>query len=183
MFASMRPSILLPVLALAMPMLSGADMAYAQMAEPSQATCTAPAPLPETLAGWASPAAVKAAGTDKGLAKAALTAGKAATVTLLPTPRVAYALRPEKPGGSVSYGGLLRFTVAQAGSWRVALSSGAWVDVVKDGTASVSTAHGHGPDCTGVRKMVDHSLTPGVYTLQIAANGAETMTVMVTPLS
>lgn len=91
-------------------------------------------------------------------------------------------MRPEKPGGTVSHGGVLRFTVAEEGVWRIALSSGAWVDVVKDGKASTSVAHGRGPDCSGIRKMVDYRLSPGTYLLQIAANGFDTLTVMVARL-
>jgi hypothetical protein len=84
--------------------------------------------------------------------------------------------------GSVSYGGLIGVTVAQPGSYRVALSSGAWIDLVRDGKAVTSTAHGHGPACTGVLKMVDFPLTPGRYTLQIGANGGARMTVLVARL-
>lgn len=45
-----------------------------------------------------------------------------------------------------------------------------------------STVHGHGPHCTGIRKMADFPLTPGTYTLQIAANGQRQMTVLVARL-
>lgn len=144
------------------------------------APCAAPADLPEALAGWRSPTSAKAGGMQ---AKAvALTPGKAVTLALLPTPKVTYPLRPEKPGGSVSFGGLASFTVAQAGTWRVALGLGAWVDVVKDGKAMTSIAHGHGPDCSGIRKMVDYSLTPGRYLLQVAANGSDSLPLLVTRL-
>lgn len=119
---------------------------------------------------------------SKMVAKATLVPGRAATLTLAPTPTVKYPLRPEKPGGTVSFGGLAGFTVKQAGTWRVALGAGAWIDVVKDGKAAVSVAHGHGPDCTGVRKMVDYQLTPGVYILQIAASAETALTVLVTRL-
>jgi hypothetical protein len=53
-----------------------------------------------------------------------LVPGKAAAVALLPTPEVHYPLRPEKPGGSVSHGGLLALEVARAGTYRVAIGSG-----------------------------------------------------------
>lgn len=125
------------------------------------------------LTGTSSCAAPKALQFDN------LAPGKAVSLTLLPTPKVTYPLRPEKPGGTVSFGGLLRFTVAEEGIWRVALSSGAWVDVVKDGKAATSVAHGRGPDCSGIRKMVDYRLAPGTYTLQVAANGSDSMTLMV----
>lgn len=103
-------------------------------------------------------------------------------LSLLPTPKVSYPVRPEKPGGTVSYGGIVRFTVAEEGAWRVALGSGAWIDVIRDGKASPSIAHGRGPDCTGIRKMVDYRLSPGTYVLQIAANGSDTVTLMVARL-
>lgn len=144
--------------------------------------CTVPAEIPAALAGWAAPGAMQAAASVKASATARMTPGKAAQLELLPTPKVAYLLRPEKPGGSVSFGGLTSFTVADEGVWRVALSSGAWVDVVKDGAALQSVAHGRGPDCSGIRKMVDYRLSPGTYTLQVAANGTDAVTLLVARL-
>ncbi|WCT73977.1 homogentisate 1,2-dioxygenase [Sphingomonas naphthae] len=151
------------------------------MADHPAPQCAAtPAPLPPELSGWATRSAITAATTPAGLKAATLTLGKGADATLGQTSGVTYVVRPEKPGGSVSYGGLFAFTVAKAGTYRVALGSGAWIDVLKGKTASVSTAHGHGPDCTGVRKMVDFALTPGKYVLQVAANGSATLPLMVT---
>jgi hypothetical protein len=53
---------------------------------------------------------------------------------------------------------------------------------VRDEQAVKSTAHGHGPNCTGIRKMVDYPLTPGPYILQISANGQPQMTVLLARL-
>jgi homogentisate 1,2-dioxygenase len=64
----------------------------------------------------------------------------------------------------------------------VALGSGAWIDVLKGKAAMASVAHGHGPDCSGIRKMVDFRLSPGRYTLQIAANGEQTLPLMIARL-
>lgn len=169
------------LLVCALPALIAGPSVQAQQAAASPA-CTAPAELPAALAGWAAPGTMKAAASAKGSAVARLAAGKAVVLKLLPTPKVSYPLRPEKPGGSVSYGGLTSFTVAEEGVWRVALSSGAWVDVVKDGASSQSVAHGRGPDCSGIRKMVDYQLTPGTYTLQIAASGSDALTLLVVRL-
>jgi hypothetical protein len=155
--------------------------AAAQMDHAAPA-CAAPAALPAGLATWRNPVPLVAGRDRKSATKAALTPGQAAMLTLSRTPQVHYPLRPDKPGGTVSFGGLAAFTVKEAGTWRVALGSGAWVDVVKDGKAAVSVAHGHGPDCTGVRKMVDYQLTPGSYTLQLAANAEDSLTVLVTRL-
>lgn len=148
-------------------------------AQPVQASCAAPVKPEGELAAWAQPSTLHAAGNGKALASASLAIGQAARVELLETPSVHYALRPEKPGGSVSYGGMIRVSVAEAGTYRVALGSGAWIDMVADGKAAVSTAHGHGPECTGIRKIVNFALEPGDYTLQIAANGTAETTVLV----
>jgi hypothetical protein len=140
------------------------------------------APPPAELAGWTGRVAVSAAGKIEALGAATLAPGKGADVTLLPTPDVTYPVRPGHPGGSVSSGGLLGFTIVQAGTYRVAIGSGAWLEVVRGTETLVSTAHGPGPACTGVRKMVDFALTPGDYLLEIAGNGTPTLPVLVTKL-
>jgi hypothetical protein len=169
------------LLVCALPMSLAGPFVQAQQIVTSP-VCAAPVEIPPALAGWTAPDAMKAAASVKASATAPLTPGRAVRLKLLPTPKVAYPLRPEKPGGSVSFGGLISFTVAEEGVWRVALSSGAWVDVVNDGKASQSVAHGRGPDCSGIRKMVDYRLAPGTYTLQIAANGADVLTLLVARL-
>ena len=103
-------------------------------------------------------------------------------VSLLPTPSVHYPLQPEKPGGSVSHGGLLGFTITEAGTYRIALGSAAWIDVVRGGKPVTSTAHGHGPACSTIRKMVDFPLMPGRYILQVSANAGAGLPVLVTRL-
>lgn len=148
----------------------------------STPACEGPASIPETMASWAAPVPMKAAKDGKALKSAEVTPGQAVTLSLLPTPDVRYPLRPEKPGGSVSHGGLARFTVTEAGTWRVALGSAAWIDVVKDGKAAPSVTHGHGPACSGIRKMVGYDLTPGTYTLQIAGSPSANITALVTKL-
>jgi hypothetical protein len=152
-----------------------------QQESPLKHDCPAgPVALPPELASWASPAPITA-GTDAAkLGGATLAIGQAVDAGLAHTSDIRYPLRPEQPGGSVSYGGIFAFTVAQAGTYRVAEGSGAWIDVVKDGKAIESTAHGHGPDCSTVRKMVDFPLEPGTYTLQIAANGQARLPLIVT---
>lgn len=144
--------------------------------------CTAPAALPEALASWARPVPIMSAKDRAGARAVVLKPGQAVTMALHQTPFVTYPLRPAKPGGSVSFGGLAMFRVEQGGTWRVALGAGAWVDVVSGKVAATSIAHGHGPDCSGIRKMVDYTLAPGDYVLQIAANGTDSLPVLVTRL-
>jgi hypothetical protein len=137
---------------------------------------------PGELAGWSTRIPLTAARDASGLRKATLNIGSAAEITLSSTSEVRYLARPEKPGGSVSYGGLFTFTVAQPGTYRVALGSGAWVDVLNGKKAVTSVAHSPGPECSGIRKMVDFPLTPGRYTLQIAANGEPALPLMIVRL-
>ena len=149
-------------------------------AEEQAPACQAPGVLPPGLAAWSNRQPLAAAKTSGAIRHAALQIGRAVDAKLAPTPEVKYPLRPEQKGGSVSYGGLFSLSVKQAGVYRVALGSGAWIDIVKAGKAVESVAHGPGPDCTGVRKMVDFPLKPGTYILQIAANGNPELPLLVT---
>jgi len=163
------------LIVLASPASSRADEGHA-------AACPSTVDLPAELAGWNTREPLKAGKSADKLDNATLGIGTAVDAALLGTPDVKYASRPEKPGGSVSYGGLFAFTAQEAGRFRVALGSGAWIDVVRDGETVESVAHGHGPECSGVRKMVDFDLAPGTYTLQIAANGQPDLALLVTRL-
>ncbi len=165
--------------ALTMALSAGSASAQSASASPPACDTSALPALPAELAGWASPSPVAAAGNARGLDRASLAPGKAAMVSLLPTPSVHYPLQPEKPGGSVSHGGLLGFTITEAGTYRIALGSAAWIDVVRNGRSLPSVAHGHGPVCSGIRKMVDFDLQPGRYLLQIAGTEPLSTGVMV----
>jgi hypothetical protein len=154
----------------------------AEAQEAAAPACAAPVAPTGELAPWTTPSQLQAAANEAGMSRARLPVGRAARLTLLQTPEVRYRLRPEKPGGSVSYGGLVQIDVPEAGAYRLALDSAAWIDLVRGEQAVKSTAHGHGPHCTGIRKMVDFPLAPGTYTLQIAANGQPQMTVLVARL-
>lgn len=154
-------------------MMMAAAMPMAGM-DHAPAVCPA---VPAELVGWARMTDVTAGGNATGAPM--LTIGVGARASLLPTPKVAYPLPPEKPGDPAGSGGLFAFAVPVAGRYRVALGSGAWIDVVRDGIAVTSAAHGHGPDCSGIRKMVDFDLRAGRYLLQIAGNAGPTLPLMV----
>ncbi|MDK4805634.1 MAG: hypothetical protein OC190_03695 [Novosphingobium aromaticivorans] len=153
----------------------------ATMPAPAPACAAEPAAPPPAFAAWSNATAMDAATDEPGLAMASLAPGEAEKLTLRPTPDVHYLLRPEKPGGTVSFGGMVRLQVAKAGTYRVALGSGAWIDLLRAGKPLVSAAHGHGPACTGIRKIVDFALDAGDYVLQVAANGTPEVTVLVVP--
>lgn len=178
-----RPMATLFLAGAAMALAAGPAGAQEAMAEHEHSACTAPASLPADLAGWAAPhRPLKAAVKASGAGKAMLALGTAFDATLAATPKVEYVLEPGKPGGSVSFGGLFAFDVAQAGRYRVAQNGRSWVDVIVDGKAVTSAAHGHGPECSGVTKMVEYDLSAGRHLLQIAANGEAALTVMVAPV-
>jgi hypothetical protein len=168
--------VLVAFASVALPTVAGAQE-MPGMAMPAK--CTAPAPPPLALAGWSHKAELVSATRAAGLDAALLTPGRAAAVTLHPTRQVAYVTQPEKPGGSVAHGGMLAVDVAIPGTYQVSLDSGAWIDMLKDGKALVSSAHAPGPACTGIRKTVRFPLAAGHYVIQISANAAPTIQVMV----
>ena len=47
------------------------------------------------------------------------------------------------------------------------LSAGAWIDVVKDGAQVASSAHGHGPACSTLRKQVAFELGISEVTVKL----------------
>jgi hypothetical protein len=132
--------------------LAFAAPALAQTPAAAPANCSKPAPLTGELAGWTAKVPITSATNEASLSGAALTMAKSHEATLLKTPQVTYVLQPEKPGGSVSNGGLFSFTAETAGTYRVAFSTAAWIDLIEDGASLKPAAFGHGPDCSGIRK-------------------------------
>ncbi|RIA37787.1 hypothetical protein DFR49_3675 [Hephaestia caeni] len=140
------------MLSLLLPLLL-AQAAAAPASAPVLA-CDKPAALPAAFAGWRSPGRVPAIG------KAFLVEARdPATVRGLAVTAVS------RPGRAA----LVPIEIATAGTYRVALSEGAWVDMVQSGTPLPSVAHGHGPRCSGIHKIVDFRLAPGRYALQLSA--------------
>lgn len=103
--------------------------------------------------------------------------GKPVTATLRPGDYVHFPVMPGK-SGSQGHGGLFTLAVRTPARIGIALSDGAWVDVIK-GTASVaSVEHGHGPACSGIRKIVWFTVSQGLYTIQIANAPQATIRIM-----
>ena len=153
----------------------------AALAQEAKPACAAQdASLPKEFAGWASKADLVSAAKAADLPKATLVIGKAANATLHPTREVAYATQPEKPGGSVAKGGMFDLKIDKAGTYNVSLGAGPWIDLLQAGKPLESTAHGHGPDCSSIRKMVAFNLQPGSYVVQLSANADPTIAIMVT---
>lgn len=163
-------------LALAATLLLAAP-AMAQDPAHDPACSTVRVALPAELSGWSQQAPVAAGITAGGGAN--VVPGQAVLVSLHPANLLT--LRPA-PKAVTANGGTLTLTIDAPGTYRVALGGKAWIDLVRDGKALSSAAHGHGPKCTGVRKMVDFALTAGRYTIQLSGSEASSMALMVARL-
>ena len=172
----MRPTVLL----LALPMLIAAQAAPSPA--PAPAPCPTPAaPLPASLAAWTSGPSLAAATDKTSLVQAKLAINKRTEGMLAATDTVRFLHIPGKPGEPLSKGGMFSFRVAVPGTYRVALGTAAWIDVLKkSGTPLVSVAHDHGPACSGVRKTVDFTLGLGGYVLQIEGSKDAVAPVLIT---
>ena len=164
--------ILIPLLFLAASPQATPEMDHAPDACPAKAV-----PLPAELEGWTRRRPVRAGARVK--AATTLPLGAGITAMLLPMPAVTYAVRPEKPGTPANRGGMFAFNVFNSGRYRVALGAAAWIDVLSGSSPATSVAHSRGPDCTGIRKMVDFDLKPGRYLLQVAGNASPTLSLMI----
>jgi hypothetical protein len=89
-----------------------------------------------------------------------------------------YWITPERAPDPFKYGGLVPIEVKKAGRLVVALDTGAWIDLVRDAKFVKSAAHGHGPACSGIRKMVEFDVQPGRYVLQISSAPAASVRAM-----
>jgi hypothetical protein len=166
-------------LAVSAALLSAPVMAQEDGQATGAACAAMDARLPAELAGWTTKSAVTSAKAADGLKAATVKVGTGYDAALLPTPQVAYLNQPEKPGGSVSHGGLFQFNVDKEGTYRVALGTAGWIDLIEDGKALQAATFGRGPDCTSIRKIVDFKLKPGMHTLQISANASDKLPLMV----
>jgi hypothetical protein len=152
-------------------LLAAASPAIALAAAPAEptASCQVVSPPPPELADWsrnASSKTIYAYGDDLGAEWSPLGAAR----TELPLHKfesLRYAIAPERKPDVDKFGGMIPIDVKKAGRLTVALSAGAWIDLVRDGAVVTSATHGHGPSCTGIRKMVEFDVTPGRYLLQI----------------
>jgi hypothetical protein len=132
--------------------------------------------LPEAWKGWAVPDAVPAAATPA--TQSEILIGHAYTTPLKTTASVSYAVQPKKTREG-TFGGLFMLTVEKAGVYTIGLDQAGWIDVVRDGKVIRSSGHGHGPDCSTIRKMVDFRLDPGHYTVQVSNAPKETAIIAV----
>ncbi|MDV3459343.1 hypothetical protein RZN05_20280 [Sphingomonas sp. HF-S4] len=59
-------------------------------------------------------------------------------------------------------------TIRRAGTYGIALDQAGWIDVAPArGKPLESVAHGHGPECSTIRKIVRYKLRPGTYRVDV----------------
>lgn len=146
------------------------------VAAPVAATeCATPASLAEPWTSWTQSGQGRAGAQAHGAP--ALILGKPVVATLSPAAHVQFATPPGK-GAKDGHGGLFTLSLKQAARVGIALDGPAWVDVVTGTNAVASVEHGHGPACSGIRKIVWFDLPAGRHLVQIAGSKAATMRVM-----
>ncbi|MBB5698169.1 hypothetical protein [Sphingomonas yantingensis] len=143
------------------------------------AACPAGAePVPAALSAWGQGAPVSAA-ADANAPTIAI--GTPVEVALHPAAHLKLPAPPQKAAAADSHGGLVAFDTARAGKVRVALSAPAWIELVSGGKAVASIGHGHGPRCSGMRKIVDFELPAGRHLIQLSGSPDASVRLMVVP--
>lgn len=105
--------------------------------------------------------------------------GKPAQLRLAPATSVNFSPPLNRPAAPGSYGGVFPLRIRRAGTYAIALSAGAWIEVT-DGKALVaSTRHDHGPACSGIAKIVEFRLEPNDYLIQLSNAKAPGLKAMV----
>jgi len=104
-----------------------------------------------------------------------------ATLALKPATAVAFKPALTRPAKEGTFGGYFPIDIKQAGRYRIALSQGAWIDLVQKGARLKPVEHAHGPACSGIAKIVAFDLQPGRYWLQLSEAGQASMNAMMIP--
>ena len=170
---------------LAAALLATSAPALAQAAPHAEPVCTEVSDknLPKDFAAWAGPAErVQASAGGATPAVPILPLGKAVDLQLSPAADVRFKAAPEqKRAPENAHAGLAKLRIPTAGTWRVAASGPAWIDVLGPNGPVASTAHGRMAPCTSLRKVVEFPLSAGDYSLQISGNPGPALRLMVSP--
>ena len=127
---------------------------------------------PVCTAAVAPPTGLEAWSVAPGMTGDVIAPGKNIALTLQPIDSVTFPLPLDRKPAAGTFGGVYHVTIATAGTYRVVLQNGAWIDLVRDGKSLTSVAHMEGAPCSGIRKIVDFALQPGTYIVQLS--GAKT---------
>ncbi|ODU20595.1 MAG: hypothetical protein ABS87_09610 [Sphingomonas sp. SCN 67-18] len=143
---------------------------------------TATVILPPELADWNQREPLHAAGAVSGVETAPLSVGVAVDARLRPAADVRYVAPPQRADRAGGHGGLFSFEVAQPGTYRIAMGGSGWIDVLNGGRPASTSAHGHGPACSAIRKIVDFPLNRGRYVVQVTGNPEASVALLIARL-
>jgi hypothetical protein len=104
-----------------------------------------------------------------------------ATVNLVPFASANLPVAPERaPKSPDTFAGFVKVpTPPQAGTYKISLSSEAWIDVVQDDHVVKSNAFSGALGCEGIRKSVKFDLAAQPFTLQISGVRANSIGVAI----
>lgn len=160
-----RVAALMLAVSVALPTLA----APAKKAPAKVESCPAKPALPAELADWSRNISAKTIygyGEPRDIGWPALGAART-ELSLHKAESLRYWVAPEREPDVFKFGGMVPIDVKKPGRLIVALDGGAWIDLVRDGHVVKSVTHGHGPACSGIRKMVEFDVEQGRYLLQI----------------
>lgn len=69
--------------------------------------------------------------------------------------------------------------IVEAGKYGVAADGKVWIDLTTNGAPLTSVGHGHGPECSGIRKVVWFDLAAGAYQLALSKAVADKVRLLV----
>lgn len=133
--------------------------------------CPTTAQLPAEWAAWATPGPAPA--------DSILSPDKAYTITLAPVAEVNLTGFDGKELPEGSRGAVFELFVPRDGTYRVTVADPMWIDLIGPDGVVESSAHGHGPDCSGLGKIVDFPVKRGTYRLELSAAEVSDSAVMV----
>jgi len=89
-------------------------------------------------------------------------------------------LKAYEPGEPVPGYSEAEFKIERAGVYGIAADQPVWIDVIPQGASQplTSARHGHGPECTTIRKIVGFDLQPGNYLLRLTKVTVDRVKVM-----
>jgi hypothetical protein len=159
------------LLALALP-----SLATAQETPPPPSCQAVDASLPAAFAGWRTPSTLSGP----------LRPGMTVQVPLRPigdlqmAPDMPIAPHEARDGGA-STGARFDLEIATAGTYRVALGNAAWIDLVQGGAALRPAGRDRGPACSSIHRILDFTLSPGRYLVQLSGTTAASARLLVIP--
>jgi hypothetical protein len=106
----------------------------------------------------------------------------AVTVALVPFADANLPAPPSRAPRAGTYAGFINASgVQQPGTYRVTLSSPAWIDVIQNGHTLQSTAFSGVSGCPGIAKSVKFELTAAPFAVEFSGTTADALTFVVTP--